>query len=544
MNDRDLIWQVEREVLDQEHRRLALFCRRSPLAVGHLLKIYGDAIRDANRGVNTKTFVEARFKINMLGYGLGHCLRWLLANQVASVVLPAERWEVLDREAAEFLGWGTTYALLANDRTAWKAGLITAAVDRSHKRITFDLPAEADGRWFVQQVEAQQTTIDERVGKRPDDILRADGIAWLKNSRVLRTGLQGDYKPRPPSIIQAMEAWASRCVLPALDGGEDLNGFSLAQFRSFVSGLLPFCLYHCWFEDEADRQFGHTHPFGSQPMMLPQEKFVKWTSQISGLPEDAAKSIVEMLTFDPNRFHERITYRPFVVLADQTVLTSPRLWGLLDLERLLVGSLNASGRKPVYDHLINQIEAQHVSEIAAFLGRFAGLRIACQRSFQANETKITPDFVIWEPDSDRILVMDYKHTMEASGPVEVGNRLRDFSKWTKRAGDYKAFFSRNWGVLKDEFGRTLNQAPAAIDGLILSRWPLALPVAVRGDVAVADWSGFQQFCSASAGCRIGSLLEWTTTRPEIPRPSQLREVTKEIHVGEWTYVRRALSAEE
>ena len=159
----------------------------------------------------------------------------------------------------------------------------------------------------------------------------------------------------------------------------------------------------------------------------------------------------------------------------------------------------------------------------------------------ADGTKITPDFVIWEPGSDRILVIDYKHAMEASGPVEVGNRLSDFSKWIKRVGDYKAFFSSNWGVLKDKLGRTLRQAPAAIDGLILSRWPLALPATECGDVAVADWDGFQRFLSTSESCPVGSLLEWAATRPDIQRPSQVTEVSQEIRVGDWTYVRTAIS---
>jgi hypothetical protein len=70
MDEAELIRQVEKDVLDQEYRRLALFRRRSPLAVGHLLKVYGDAIRDVNRGVDTKTFIRSRFKVNMIGYGL------------------------------------------------------------------------------------------------------------------------------------------------------------------------------------------------------------------------------------------------------------------------------------------------------------------------------------------------------------------------------------------------------------------------------------------------------------------------------------------
>ena len=345
MDEMERIRQVERDVLDQEHRRLDLINRRSPLAIGHLLKVYGDAVRDVNRGVDTKTFIHARFKVNMIGYGLGHCLRWLLENQVTSVVLPAEQCEVLDREAAEFLGWGTAYALLANDRTAWKANLITAEIDEARKRISFGVPAAADCRWFVQQIEAQQATIDERVENRPDETLRADCLVWIGDSQLRQTGLQGSYRRRPRFVVEVMEGWVAHSVLPTLDGGEDLNGFSFAQFRIFVSSLLPFCLYHCWFEDEADRRFGHTHPFGSQPMMMSHGRFLKWICEVSMISEDAVKAIIEMLTFDPSRFHERVTYRPFVALANQTLFTSPRLWGLLNLERLLVGALNASGRK-------------------------------------------------------------------------------------------------------------------------------------------------------------------------------------------------------
>ena len=542
MTDEELIRQVEDDVLDQEYRHFDLLSRRSWLAVGHLFKVFGDIVRDLNRRIGVDLFSQARFVVNSNVYGLEHCLRWLLQNQVKLVVLPTENWKTLDNESTKFLIWGTKYSFLANEHTVWSRNKIRVEIDQANKRITFGDPVGVDCGWLVQQLEAQQTTIDDRAAIRPDKVLRADCLKWISDLQLSSTGLRGNYGPRSSHVTQAMEAWVSRSVLPTLDGSEDLNGFSLAEFRTFLSSLLPFCFYHCWFEDGADHQLGPEHPFGSQPLMMPMEEFLDWTRQISGLPKDAAQAIIEMLTFDPSRFHEHVIYRPFVVLADQTLFTSPRLWSLLNLERLLVGALNNSGRKNVYDHLINQIETGQIREIAAFLEPYTGWEVVCNRCFCINGKTIKPDFVIWEPKSDYILVIDYKHAMEVSGPIGVINQLDNFKEWKEKVGKYKDVLLDNCSDLNRIFPqRTTSRPPAAIDGLILSRWPIVLPSNNVSDIVITDWLGFRKFVSKQQAPSISSILTWTAGRPDIARPEDIKLVPKEICVGDWTYVYNTLA---
>src|SRR5260370_1345752 len=162
MTDTEIIRRVEQDILDPEFRKFNLRRRRSMLAVGHLLKVFGDSVRDLNRGIGVETFEQARFRVNFMTYALGHCLRWLAESQVSSIAFPDERWETIDNEAAEFLRWGIEYTFIANDHTAWSRGLMTASVDHATSRIAFRFTKDTAPAFFVRPIEAQQRTIHQR----------------------------------------------------------------------------------------------------------------------------------------------------------------------------------------------------------------------------------------------------------------------------------------------------------------------------------------------------------------------------------------------
>ena len=109
--------RIEKTVLDEYHKHCGLMRRPHDLSIGHLLKVYGDVVRDFERSKGTDAvFYRNRFIVNSLAHGVAHCFRWLNEAAEPQVLLPKASWQTLDQEAVEFLTWGAKYALLANGR--------------------------------------------------------------------------------------------------------------------------------------------------------------------------------------------------------------------------------------------------------------------------------------------------------------------------------------------------------------------------------------------------------------------------------------------
>jgi len=540
--DEPAIRKVESEVLDKQHASLRLIRRRTDLAIGHLLKAFGDSTRDLQHDRDPNKFRATRYKVNAMVYGLGHCLRWLLAEPIRSILQADDSWQTLGVEAAEFLRWGIQYGQLANDHTAWSHGLIDASFDGQAKRIVFYTPKAAESRYFVRQVEAQQTSVDARVHERPDRVLREDCMVWCKEMSTSPHGLRTPSRPRPSDVMDSVLEWFSATVLPAIPPSMDLGGFTLEQFRRVVAHLYVISLYQSWCEDAVDQVQGLTNQLGSQPWSMPKRRFIVWLSESTAVSPGATDVITRLLTFDPAEIHSRITCQPLIVTVDGTVLLSPRIVSLLDIERGLIGAMNRTGRKRIYDDLINTIERHHRRELLSDFRRVSNWATIDERDFKTGIEKVSPDFVAWESHTDRFLIADYKHALEPLGPVEVKSKMSELSKWIAKLKKYIAFFRRHPKLLTSAFPeRRLDTNATEIDGMILTRWPLPLPVGEDESVAIADRGAFASLARSRPNLSFQDLLSWASTRPDVPCPLATRLIEQHISVEEWTYVRQTLT---
>jgi hypothetical protein len=227
------------------------------------------------------------------------------------------------------------------------------------------------------------------------------------------------------------------------------------------------------------------------------------------------------------------------------VFASPRVISLLDIERGLIGAMNRTGRKGIYDNLINIIEKHHRAELLVGFRRITNFVTIGEREFKADGQIVSPDFLIWEPRTDRVLVADYKHALDPLGPVEVKSKMSEMSGWLAKLTAYVTFFERYQHVLSSAFPERMTRSKvAAVEGMILTRWPLPLPIGDDGKFPIADSDAFAQLLQLNPDLSLDGLFEWARRRPDVDRPQATRLVEQVIQVGDWKYLRQTLTTEK
>src|SRR5262245_1903802 len=109
-----MIRELERDLLDQRHRRFPLMQREQALAIAHVLKVHADAYRDFRKmDLSEIGDVDLRTILHFLNAGTAHAVRWLLDPAGTTPNQARPPWTVLDEEAIELIKWGGSYAELA-----------------------------------------------------------------------------------------------------------------------------------------------------------------------------------------------------------------------------------------------------------------------------------------------------------------------------------------------------------------------------------------------------------------------------------------------
>jgi hypothetical protein len=266
-----------------------------------------------------------------------------------------------------------------------------------------------------------------------------------------------------------------------------------------------------------------------------EPELAAYFAQKYGLDDHALLSIIDCLAFDPRSSKSTVTNSPFVrtrcgmssLLCRRVVTIDPNI--------MVASALAKRSRKRVYEALINEIEHHNVVEIAAAF-RNAGFIVLTQERLENDQGhSICPDFIIYEPATEQVLISDYKHAIPPVGAGEVDNRLGDLDEWTDQvrrylrfAENYRALFVARLGC-----GRV-----SRFDGMLLFRWPLAIPGVLQEDIIYGDWPSLSVAVRQVEGLAINHILRFY----RLPRDAeqtlrQWRIGEERIHVGEWTYRR-------
>jgi hypothetical protein len=364
-----------------------------------------------------------------------------------------------------------------------------------------------------------------------DDWLSKVDLSWLRNHEGLPPF---DRHPSSADCSRIME-WARKSILPELDDHRDLAGFSLGQLRDFWAHLFVECQLVARLEDHVDEAVGPENDLGSVMYQGPEADLAEYFSKGFGLDSHAVLSIIDCLAFDPQAPKSTITNSPFVRTRCGTISLLCRRVVTLDPNLMVASALAKRSRKRIYESLINEIEQHNVIGIAAAL-RSAGFNVLAQVSVANDQGEnICPDLIIYEPATKQVLILDYKHAIPPFGAGEVDNRLRDLDEWTGQVRRYLQFAEANRELI---LVRLACGQIASLDGMLLFRWPLAIPGVLQDDITYGDWASLSVAVRQVRGLAINDIRRFYRLPRDAEQTVRQWKVGEEsVAVGEWTYRR-------
>lgn len=540
VNDQDLFRRIESEVLDRHHLQLGLLRRDGAIAVESLLKCYAQILRDLRTGKILKSSDDARSQTANEGLrGLGHCLRWIKECCPSKLIVPTPAPDVLAREALELLRWGVAYASIWNQHSAYSRHLVDVEIDERNKIITFLPQRSVASHFFCTQIEAKNAD-DERLARTyPDSQLADLAKAWYDSVAMSGMGMSFDDATICKSgAIEVVFSWMKTTCLPELTDATPLMGCTVGDLRRVLATLYVFSLFVTKLEDVADDEPMLGVSLQPCVMARPRDSMIGWLARLSGVPAESVEAILSVLTFDPAHQHVTLAQQPFVRSDDGRLLFLPRMALFLDLPRMYVGALNKkTDGKSVYSQTINTIESVGVESIANDMRNALPARIQIAEKpklMMPNGQVITPDLVIVSNCDREVLVIDVKYATPPFGPSDIHRDVEEMAKWKSRMTEYVTGVQTNPGLLANHFQWNCQQG-ATVFGIILTRWPLPIPVDFAEPVGAVDWPSLREHIQQTHPSSIRDLMKWANNRPDVDVPIALIWTEKDVQVGEWKY---------
>lgn len=538
---------IEREVLDQHHRQFALLSRNETVAVDALLRCYAQILRDLRTGKISKPSDDAKSQTENEGLrGLAHCLRWVKERCPSRLVVPTPESNVLAQEALQILRWGVAYDPIWNQHSAYSRGFVHAEADEQNKTITFLPRQHVNPHFFCTQVKAKKVDDERLASARPDDRLAELSKTWYNSVTSSAQGMRFDDVPiRASGAIDVASTWMETTCLPELAGATSLMGCTVGELRRVLATLYVYSLFVTKLEGVSDDQPALGVTLQSRVVARRRDQMIEWLSGLSGVPAASVDAILSVLTFDTTHPHVTLAQQPVVHSDDGQLFFLPRMLLFLDLPRMYVGALNKipEGRA-VYDRTINEIETAGVesvvSEIRAAVP--SALQIVANVTFGLPDGRhITPDIVVVSQQDPTVLVIDLKYSTPPFGPADIHRRVEEFEKWKARMGEYVIGFQSNPDVLRQHC-QWEYRGDATVFGLILTRWPLPIPVDFSEPVGAVDWPSLRDHILKTHPSSICELVTWAVNRPDVSVPAALAWTATDVQVGEWKYRYSVLTA--
>lgn len=133
-----------------------------------------------------------------------------------------------------------------------------------------------------------------------------------------------------------------------------------------------------------------------------------------------------------------------------------------------------------------------------------------------------------------VLIVDLKYSTPPFGPADVHRRVEECEKWKTRMGEYVVSFQNNPEILSQHL-QWAPQGDVTVFGLILTRWPLPIPVNFADPVGAVDWPSLKDHIVKVHPSSLRELMTWADNRPDLKVPVALAWTPKEVLVGEWKY---------
>jgi hypothetical protein len=539
-DDDNVLRRIEDDVLDRHHLDKRLLTRNCGIATHALLQRYGQILRGLRTGAIPKINNDAKSQTAQEGLrGLAHCLRWVHKHCPAKLYVPSADSNVIADEALELLQWAVKYDPIWNQHSAYSRGLFMADVNEAEKIITFIPHRQVHPRFLCTQTEAKKLD-DERLARfYPESQLAALSKSWHESGRVHGGKMTFDDDTiRSSGAIDVATNWLTQTCLPELTQSDQLLGCTVGDLRRVLAAIHVYSLFVTKLEDVMDDNSMVAVEIQTSVVTREHNDMCNWLSHLASCPADRVNAILSALTFDPSHPHVTLAQQPFVSSRKGELMFLPRMLLSLDLSRMYVGAINSTpkGRR-IYAEAIVAIERAGVAFISEDIKSALpkAFHIVTSKTISVeNETKITPDILLYCEADKVALIIDVKYASPPFGPADVNNDIKEMNKWQQRMSEYVELVRKTPGVLNQHFP-CAPTGPEAVLGLILTRWPLPIPCDFEDNVAGIDWPSLINHLRKERPLTIKELWNWVETRNDITIPGVLAWRRKEVRVADWKY---------
>ncbi|MES2419552.1 MAG: hypothetical protein V4541_15305 [Bacteroidota bacterium] len=534
MNDNQIIRNFEKDVLDKYHEKYPFFQYPENIVIPYILQVYGDTerhrdnlIRQGYNDINLSVFLN-----NML-HGMGHCIRWIVNRDSSNLKdITTETYQQLHEMAADFLGWGAGYHMIAQEFVTWSRKIKKATVDVVNKEITFINPESFDySKIYDLQLlyASRMALIYERY---PHDVMEQEFSEWIKSIDFKKPPIANHIdweKGRTSTSYPLLYSKMKEVLFPELTEVTDFEGYNLQQLRQFFALSFLNFYFIRWIEGYLDSGMEENNlSYGSNPLSISEDKFKKLMCQITGLNVEVISSIIKDLTFNPSSFHTSVTLQPFIYSQGEYYIL-PNLFVQVESSRMMLGALNKGEKKRIYDKLINSIEKVNLNLISETAKQIPNIICYLEKTLKNNGQQICPDIILIDPTRKFLLVADYKHFIGPISGSEVEYKIKELEKAINQVQKYIDNLNQ---LLKVE---RISIQDFTVSGLIITHKPLPIPIPSQKAIPIVDMETFNYLVQNAITKKMGiyevtkSIEHWHYNEPK----NVFSDFESEIIVEDW-----------
>lgn len=535
MTESDKIRSFEYDVLDQHHKNYAFYHFSDDSVIPYLLQTYGDTERHRDNLIrNGHNPTNLSFYLNNMLHGLGHCIRWMIGKGNIEIKdFSGITYRQIHEMAADFLGWGAGYHMIAQEFVTWSRGIKSATLDEEKKTIIFTNPEGYD----YSKIYGGQLLYAERMAEvydsYPHEEMEKEFVTWIQEIDFAKPPIVNHIKwqrGRNSASYPLLYLKMKDVLFPELDEKTDFQGYNLQQLRQFYALVFLNFYFIRWVEGELDSRADNDNlSFGSNPLELNQQQLEKFISNITGLPLDVSSAIIADLTFDPSNFHTSVSIQPFIRSLSGSYYILPNLFAQVEPSRMILGALNKGVKNNVYATLINTIEKVNLNLLHDTIQSIEDCICHLEKQIKNNQQTISPDLIIIDPLDKFLLVADYKHFIGPITASEVNYKMKDLEKGIMQVTKYVKH------LLQYPQVGALCIRDYSIVGLIITHKLLPIPTPKDNSVPIVDMQSFStEVINTSRNNRRLRDLAQKMQENFVKKPNvEFSDFESEIRVGDW-----------
>ena len=242
----------------------------------------------------------------------------------------------------------------------------------------------------------------------PYELLRASGEIKKQTTienRMLCYALSGEVFDAFEKMARAH--WEATKTLPE---SWKFDKFSLAEYKEFWIALTSLCYVHlcsCFsIEDQLIKLKNST-------IVQNKQHIVDFIKSRTGLDEKKIMTLVDYITYEPQKTNVDIMYQPIVALNDSTIIITPTLFMGSRPERNLLSVVSTRKDKEYFNE-VNDLEGLMVSELESFV---KSEDIAKHKHLRDDLPDL--DFAVLDKETNSALICETKWFAPADSSKEV-----------------------------------------------------------------------------------------------------------------------------